>query len=59
MNRPRIVIADDHGILLEGLKRILEPEFEVIAMVRDGHALIRAVEALRPEVAVAGIGMPI
>jgi DNA-binding NarL/FixJ family response regulator len=58
LHRPRIVIADDHGILLEGLKRILEPEFQVIAMVRDGHALIRAVEELRPDVAVAGIGMP-
>ncbi len=58
MNRPRIVIADDHGILLEGLKKILEPEFEVIAMVRDGHALIRAVEALQPEIAVAGVAMP-
>jgi DNA-binding NarL/FixJ family response regulator len=58
MSRPRIVIADEHGILLDGLKRILEPEFEVVAMVRDGHALIRAVEALRPELVVAGILMP-
>ena len=56
---PKIVIADDHGILLEGLKKILEPEFEVVAMVRDGHALIRAVETLRPDVAVAGIAMPV
>lgn len=59
LNRPRIVIADDHGILLEGLKKILEPEFEVVAMVRDGHALIRAVETLRPDVAVAGVSMPL
>jgi DNA-binding NarL/FixJ family response regulator len=54
----RIVLADDHGILLEGLKKLLEPEFEVVAMVRDGHALIRAVETLRPDLAVAGIVMP-
>lgn len=54
----RIVLADEHGILLEGLKKLLEPEFEVVAMVRDGHALIRAVETLRPDVAVAGVIMP-
>jgi DNA-binding NarL/FixJ family response regulator len=55
---PRIVIADEHRVLLEGLKQILEPTFEVVAMVHDGHALIRAVEALQPDVAMSGIMMP-
>lgn len=59
MKRPTIAIADDHSIMLEGLKKILEPEFEVIAMVRDGHALIKAVELLKPDVAVAAILMPL
>ncbi len=58
ISRPRVAIADDHGILLDGLRRILEPQFEVVAMVRDGHALIRAVESLQPELVIAGTMMP-
>jgi DNA-binding NarL/FixJ family response regulator len=54
----RIVIADEHRVLLEGLKKILEPTFEVVAMVHDGHTLIGAIESLQPDVAVAGILMP-
>lgn len=58
MSRPTIAIADDHSIFLEGLKKILEPEFEVVAMCHDGHALIKAVQVLKPDVAVTGTLMP-
>lgn len=55
----RIVLADDHEIILDGLRRILEPEFDVIATVRDGRALVEEIERSKPEVAVADISMPL
>ena len=55
----RIVLADDHEIVLDGLRRILEPEFEIVARVADGRALIGEIERLKPEVAVADISMPL
>lgn len=55
----RIILADDHEIVLDGLRRILEPEFEIAATCVDGRELVAAVETLRPEVAVADISMPI
>jgi DNA-binding NarL/FixJ family response regulator len=57
--RHRIILADDHEIVLDGLRRILEPEFEIAAICADGRELVSAIETLRPEVAVADISMPI
>lgn len=56
--RHRIVIADDHEIMLDGLRRILEPEFEIVATAADGRELVAKIESLTPEVAVADISMP-
>jgi DNA-binding NarL/FixJ family response regulator len=58
MSRPRIVIADDHQILAEGLRGLLEPEFEVIAVVTDGRALVSAARELQPDAIVADVSMP-
>lgn len=58
MKRPRIVLADDHSIFLDGLCRLLEPEFEVVAKVNDGRKLIAAVSRLRPDVAIVDVSMP-
>jgi DNA-binding NarL/FixJ family response regulator len=58
MSRPRILLADDHRIILDGLKRVLEPEFEVAGAVEDGRELLKAAERLRPDVIVADISMP-
>jgi DNA-binding NarL/FixJ family response regulator len=58
MNKPRIVIADDHQILAAGLRGILEPEFEVVAVVADGRELVAAAQQHRPDVIVADITMP-
>ena len=55
----RIILADDHEIVLDGLRRILEPEFEIVAATADGRELVAAIEALQPEVAVADISMPL
>jgi DNA-binding NarL/FixJ family response regulator len=58
MTRPRIVIADDHQILAEGLRGILEPEFDVVAVVADGRALVAAAHEQQPDVIVADVSMP-
>jgi DNA-binding NarL/FixJ family response regulator len=58
MTKPRIILADDHKIVLEGLKNLLEPEFDLVGTVEDGHALIDAVKNLHPDVIVADISMP-
>ena len=59
MNRTRILLADDHKILVEGLRSLLEPEFELVGMVEDGRALVAAAEKLQPDVIVADISMPL
>lgn len=59
MKRPRVVVADDHTILVEGLRGLLEPEFELVGTAEDGRALLAATEALRPEIVVLDISMPL
>ncbi|HEY1368222.1 MAG TPA: response regulator transcription factor [Gaiellaceae bacterium] len=55
----RVVIAEDLALLREGLTRLLEDRgFEVVAAVADGPALVRAVEADRPDVAVVDVRLP-
>jgi len=58
MKRPRVLLADDHKIVLEGLRGILEPEFEIVGAVEDGRALVAEAERLSPDVVVADISMP-
>jgi DNA-binding NarL/FixJ family response regulator len=59
MKRATVLLADDHAIVVEGLRRILEPEFDVIGAVADGLALVKAARELRPDVIVADISMPL
>jgi DNA-binding NarL/FixJ family response regulator len=56
--RPRVLLADDHTIVTEGLKSILDPEFELVGTAEDGRALLAAAEELKPDVIVADITMP-
>ena len=58
MTRARVLVADDHAGNTDLLCRLLEPEFEVVASVRDGIALVDAAEALTPDVIVTDISMP-
>jgi DNA-binding NarL/FixJ family response regulator len=53
-----VLLADDHPVVAEQLRGILEPEFEVAATVGDGRALVEAADAICPDVIVADIGMP-
>ena len=57
--RPRLILADDHALVREGLVRLLEPEVDVVATVGDGRALVQETIALRPDIAVLDIGMPL
>jgi len=58
MKRPRVLLADDHRIVAEGLMRLLDPEFELLGIVADGAALVEAVHSGKPDVVVADISMP-
>ncbi len=58
MNRPRILLADDHRIVAEGLIRLLQPEFDLLEVVEDGRAMLEAARKWRPDVIVADITMP-
>ena len=58
MKKPRILLADDHRIVAEGLKGLLGDEFELVGIVEDGRALVNAARELRPDVIVADISMP-
>jgi DNA-binding NarL/FixJ family response regulator len=57
--RTRILIADDHTFVAELCKRLLETDFEVVGMVGDGRALLRAAIELKPDVIVLDVAMPI
>jgi DNA-binding NarL/FixJ family response regulator len=53
------MLADDHTILLEAFRKLLEPRFEVVGMVSDGRALLDAAPNLKPDVIVVDVGMPL
>ncbi len=57
-SRPRVVLADDHPLLLMGLKKLLEPGCEVVGMVGDGRSLLVAAERQRPDLVITDISMP-
>lgn len=58
MYRPRVLLAEDHAATAERLRKLLRLDFNVIASVEDGSALVDATERLSPDVIVADIAMP-
>ena len=58
MKKPRLLLADDHTILVEGLKALLAPEFEVVATAGDGRAVLEAAEKHQPDLILLDISMP-
>ena len=58
MSRPRVLLADDHLLVAEALKTLLAEEFDLVGVVQDGHAMVKAAETLRPDVIVADVTMP-
>ena len=59
MTRPRVLLADDHVALRAAFAKLLAPVCDVIGQVSDGRALVAAAEALKPDVIVIDISMPI
>ena len=55
----RVLLADDHALVIDVLSRLLEPEFEIVGKVGDGRALLEAAERLKPDLIVADISMPL
>jgi DNA-binding NarL/FixJ family response regulator len=58
MAKTRVLLADDHKMILGGLRSLLEPEFELVGTVEDGKALVSEALRLRPDVVVVDISMP-
>ena len=59
MTRPRILLADDHTILLDAFRALLEAEFDVVGTVTDGRMLLEECARLHPDVVVLDIAMPL
>jgi DNA-binding NarL/FixJ family response regulator len=59
MTRPRLLLADDHAVLLHALGAMLEPEFDIVGMVGDGRSLLELQEKLRPDLVLLDINMPV
>jgi DNA-binding NarL/FixJ family response regulator len=56
---PRVLLADDHTLLLEAFEKLLEPDYTVVGAVSDGRALLAAAAELKPDVIVLDIAMPL
>ncbi len=56
--RPRVLLADDHRLVAEGLRSLLSQDFDLVEVVEDGRALVAAAKRLHPDVVVADIAMP-
>ena len=59
MKLPRVMLADDHTILIEAFRKLLEHRVEIVGTVSDGRALLEAATKLQPDVVVIDIGMPL
>jgi DNA-binding NarL/FixJ family response regulator len=59
MNRPRVLLADDHPMFLAGLRTLVESECDVVGTVTDGRELVRVASELKPEVIVLDISLPL
>jgi DNA-binding NarL/FixJ family response regulator len=59
MRRPRILLADDHELLVDGLRKLLEPEFTVVDSVGDGRAAVAAYQRLKPDLLLLDVGLPL
>ena len=59
MRKPRILLADDHALVLEGFRRILEGNYELVGTVGDGRALLEAAKTMHPDIVILDISMPL
>ncbi|MDP3089619.1 MAG: response regulator transcription factor [Nitrospira sp.] len=59
MKKPRVLMADDHSLILAGLRKLVEAECDVVGAVEDGRALVEAAQRLRPDLILLDISMPL
>jgi DNA-binding NarL/FixJ family response regulator len=59
MKKPSVLMADDHSLILAGLRKLVEGECEVVGTVEDGRALVAAAQTLRPDLILLDISMPL
>lgn len=59
MRKPRVLLADDHTLVVEAFTKLLEPEFEVVGTAANGRALLASAPQLNPDVVVIDLGMPL
>jgi DNA-binding NarL/FixJ family response regulator len=60
MKRWRLLLADDHDIVVEGLRRVLDqPDLEIAGVVKDGRSLLRVANEIQPDIIIADITMPL
>src|SRR6266852_4657143 len=59
MSRARLLLADDHMLLLDGYRKLLEPEFELVGAVENGRELLDIAPKLKPDVILMDISMPL
>ncbi|PYT00750.1 MAG: DNA-binding response regulator [Acidobacteria bacterium] len=58
MKRTRIILADDHTMLMDAVRNLLEPEYDVVGTFPNGEELIRAAELLAPDIVILDVCMP-
>jgi len=56
---PRVVLADDHKLVAEALRKLIAPQFDVVAIASDGHELLQLATSLRPDIVVVDVAMPL
>lgn len=59
MKIPRILIADDHTLVCEAFRKMVEPPYQVVGTVKDGRALLNSAPTLNPDVVLIDVGMPL
>lgn len=59
MSKPRILLADDHLLLLDGLKRLLERHYELVGTVQDGLSIVNEAQRLQPDLVLLDVAMPV
>lgn len=57
--KARVLLGDDHALILDGLRNALQPQYEIAGLAQDGRALVQAAERLKPDLVVADISMPL
>ena len=59
MAKPRLLLADDHSLVVEAFTKLLESDFKIVGTVADGRALLKKAPGLKPDVVILDLGMPL